>query len=266
MNPGDMELDDLREQLAAAREAVGAGWFAGGVSLAEGIERKTAALERSIHDQARLLEARDAALTLAYPKALQAAAGLVFRYDLSAAVVDMEDEDEVAAAMEALADVILELTEEQIEAVDAAQQPERKREVVFWSCEQVDEELHHTDADDAVESYLDDVDAIDWEDADATVTVYGYARMPVSAHVRSGMEGILESIDEELGDPNNTRRIHEMVTPGMENAFQALVDAIEKDYQPWACEVVEKREVNVLAWVREHAAHWLPVAEGEVTP
>ena len=48
----------LLDELAAAREAVGAGWLAGGVSLAEGIERKTAALERSIHDQARLLEAR----------------------------------------------------------------------------------------------------------------------------------------------------------------------------------------------------------------
>lgn len=48
-------------EVRAAREALGAGWLAGGVSLAEGIERKTRALERSIEAQARMLEARDRA-------------------------------------------------------------------------------------------------------------------------------------------------------------------------------------------------------------
>lgn len=42
--------------LAEARAALGEGWVHDGVSLAEGIRRKTRALETSIEDQARLLE------------------------------------------------------------------------------------------------------------------------------------------------------------------------------------------------------------------
>jgi hypothetical protein len=137
----------------------------------------------------------------------------------------------------------------------------QEREVIFWSCENVDE-LRHTDADDAVEDYLESMD-INWEDEEATVSVYGYARMRVSAHVRTGLEDILEAIDEEYGDPNTTRSIRDMITPGMEAAFEALVEAIEKDYQSWQCEVVEERHVLVLAWVREHKPHWLPTKEGE---
>jgi hypothetical protein len=71
---------------------------------------------RALLDEVEGLRAR---LDEAYPRALQAAAGVVFRYDLSSAVLDMEDEDDVAAAMDALADDILELSAEQIEAFDA---------------------------------------------------------------------------------------------------------------------------------------------------
>lgn len=71
---------------------------------------------RALLDEVEGLRAR---LDEAYPRALQAAAGVVFRYDLSSAVLDMEDEDDVAAAMDALADDILELSAEQIEAYDA---------------------------------------------------------------------------------------------------------------------------------------------------
>jgi hypothetical protein len=135
-----------------------------------------------------------------------------------------------------------------------------ERETIYWSCENVDEQLRHTTLDEAVEDYLVD---IDWSDEEATVRVFGYARVQVSAHVRTGLEDILEAIDEEYGDPKNTRHIRDMITPRMGAAFEALVEAIEKDYEPWACEVVEERHVLVLAWVREHMPHWLPTTDGE---
>lgn len=43
------ELAQARRLLHEAKEALGAGWLAGGVSLAEGIRRKTAELERLAH-------------------------------------------------------------------------------------------------------------------------------------------------------------------------------------------------------------------------
>lgn len=45
------ELAQARRELHEAKEALGAGWLAGGVSLAEGIRRKTAELERLAHGE-----------------------------------------------------------------------------------------------------------------------------------------------------------------------------------------------------------------------
>lgn len=48
----------MRADLAAAREALGDAWLAGGMTLAEGIRRKTAALE-ALGDSDRLAQARE---------------------------------------------------------------------------------------------------------------------------------------------------------------------------------------------------------------
>ena len=40
------QLDVLRAELAAVREAIGEPWFVGGVDTATAVRRKTAALER----------------------------------------------------------------------------------------------------------------------------------------------------------------------------------------------------------------------------
>lgn len=65
-------------------------------------------------------ERLDAALALAYPKALQAAADVLF--ERAAQVDDVgEYAEPIASELYTLADAILDLSEEQIEAVDAAQ-------------------------------------------------------------------------------------------------------------------------------------------------
>jgi len=46
LEEAERERDEARAEVERARTALGAAWLTGGVSLAEGIRRKTAALEK----------------------------------------------------------------------------------------------------------------------------------------------------------------------------------------------------------------------------
>lgn len=181
------------------------------------------------HYQQAAMEA-DERLGLAYPRALQAAADVVLNADVTMAYLE-PDESEILAWVDDIANDILELTEEQIEAFDAkverdhaeAVAPKPERPVVIWHWRDDEEEL----------PACDDVD----------------------------LEQALEDLDEEHSDGSATKP-----TPAMIEAADAFASAIEREYVSWACEVVEKRVVNVREWCAAHRPEWLaqlPAIESE---
>lgn len=132
-----------------------------------------------------------------------------------------------------------------------------KRKAVYWGAPD-EERLIHDDMDEAIEAIFDE-----WPDPlTGMVTVCGYARMEVSAHyldAESILEDILERLDEEYGNPDGDRS---EATPPMLDAAKALVAAIKAEYVPWACEEVERHEIDMAAWIREHRPDWLEGPQG----
>jgi len=134
---------------------------------------------------------------------------------------------------------------------------------IFWAIED-EEELAHTDLDDAVSEYLDGfmspkMTQDDWDAIPETVEVLGYKRMdPLSAgsvdHY-GPLDHLLESLDEEYGDPNGdpTKR-----TPAMEAAAKEFLEKVLAEYEVWACELSgEKKTINCLDWIKENMPEWL---------
>lgn len=126
-------------------------------------------------------------------------------------------------------------------------------DVVCWGGEG-EARLAHETMDEAIEAILDDRYP---DQLIGKVTVCGFARMPVRLDFDMILEDILERLDEELSDPDSEPS---KSTPKMRAAAEALVDAIKADYELWACEEVERREIDVQAWVREHRPDWLAEA------
>lgn len=126
-----------------------------------------------------------------------------------------------------------------------------KREVICWGAPD-EERLTHDDMDEAIEAILDAWDG----PLTGTVTVCGFARMPFRLDFDRILDDILERLDEELSNPDGEPT---EPTPKMRAAAEALVDAIKADYVVWACEEVERHEIDVQAWVREHRPDWIDV-------
>lgn len=206
------------------------------------------------------------ALGLAYPRALQAAAD----------VVDRETRVVTDVVLNDIANDILDLTEEQIEAFDAkverdhaeAVAPKPERPVVIWHWRDDEEELPA--CDDVDEAVYNAIHAAGWGMCgklerpgmlEETVTVYGFARMAPTVLAWRYLEQALEDLDEEHSDGSATKP-----TPAMIEAADAFASAIEREYVSWACEVVEKRVVNVREWCAAHRPEWLaqlPAIESE---
>ncbi len=120
-----------------------------------------------------------------------------------------------------------------------------ERVATLWSCSQDDEVLTHTDPDDAITDYLENVYTGEVKDMPATVTVYGFAPMVIpdiftSALVCWVLEDILERLDEDYGNQIDL----DPTTPGneMKDAARLYVATILKHYDIWSCEQVCKEE------------------------
>ena len=224
------------------------------------------------------VERLDERLGLAYPRALQAAADVVLdcaaRWRATEESVEMH---EIGDSMEVVADRILELTEEQIDALDAqverehaaAVAPKPERPVVIWHHREDDEELPGgCDVDEAI-YYA--IHAAGWgmcgelkrpDMLGETVTVYGFARMQPTLAAWRYLESAIEDLDEEHGSPDGPFK----ATPAMVAASETFARTMEREYVSWACDVVETRVVNVREWCAVHRPEWLaqlPAAEPE---
>jgi hypothetical protein len=130
-------------------------------------------------------------------------------------------------------------------SVETGADPDAKREIVYWDCDDGAESLTWTDPDEAVERYLDDIHP----ELPEALTVHGYARMAVSADGADPLDRVLEHIDEEHGDPDGDPTTP---TPAMRAAEATFLAAVIAEYESWACETVTHQEIDVRAWLQEH--------------
>ncbi len=148
----------------------------------------------------------------------------------------------------------------------AAKAPPAPAPVVFWSCNDGDEELRCTDTDEAVGDYLDGIGDFNAMASDREQEFRELGEITVCAWVRSKLvpdefmaqdllDFFFERNAEELVDPDNGPTI----TPGMTAAAQNLVDVIVREFEPWACtrDQAQDVKINALDWVRENAPEWL---------
>jgi hypothetical protein len=126
------------------------------------------------------------------------------------------------------------------------------REIVCWD-EPDREDLRYTDEYEAIEGILEDWDG----PLEGTLIICGYARMLVGTAYMHPLEDILDTLDEEFGNPYGDLS---EPTPKMKQAEAAFLKVIEEEYVPWACEEVCRKEIDVLKWVKENRPGWLEEA------
>jgi hypothetical protein len=115
----------------------------------------------------------------------------------------------------------------------------------FWA-DGSDEILTYEDIDDAIGDVLYDIPD---DEMPKTIEVYAFFPMAVKVNPEDILSPILESLDEDLGDPNGD---YSQPTAKMLRAAEHLARVIEAEYDPWACEEVGVVEVDVDAWILEH--------------
>jgi hypothetical protein len=119
------------------------------------------------------------------------------------------------------------------------------KEAKYWSCNQDEELLTATTIDEAVQEFIDGC-----EEIPIKVKVFGSAPMEVKwdYYGERALRDMLESIDEDYGDPDNSTDI----TDEMEKAAKEFAEKISKLYHVWGCEQVDVVEVDMLEWCKEN--------------
>jgi len=130
---------------------------------------------------------------------------------------------------------------------------EKTDEIAYWSCDEESEDLIHTSINAAVEMWLN-LNTTKF----TKLTVYGYRRMYPCADVYSGapLECLLDSIDEEYGDPDG-HPVNLSITEKMKEAEKTFIDTIISEYEPWACERCCQTDIDVPVWIEEYRPDWL---------
>lgn len=123
------------------------------------------------------------------------------------------------------------------------------REPVLWGSPD-SERLEYTDEDEAIEGILDDIDG----QLPERITICGFACMEVIISRLHPLEDCLEALDEEYGNPEDGP---DGPTKAMEEAERMFLEILKKEYVPWVCEEVCRKEINVAAWVKENRPDWL---------
>src|SRR4030042_5113941 len=97
------------------------------------------------------------------------------------------------------------------------------REPDFWDAKS-SEQLVYTTLDDSVEDYLDQAD-IELADSEINITVSGCCNMQIPRETLTPLEDLLEVIDEEYGNPEETYE----PTEALREAEKAFVDVFLRE-------------------------------------
>ena len=122
--------------------------------------------------------------------------------------------------------------------------------------EHQDEQLQ-ADAEDVVESYLDETDPSDWPDK---ITVARYKRMEISTKQLTPVDDIVESLENDFS-PEGV--IEFVASEELNAAEDRLLALIQKEFVPWSCEEVkgQREDFCVVSWVWENNNHWMTADE-----
>jgi len=138
---------------------------------------------------------------------------------------------------------------------------EYEPKISYWSCRDDLERLSDEDMDEAIEAYLDDLWERDQEWASyasylpETLSVYGWKRIKIKPEMLwEPLEDVLERLDEEFGDPDGEGF---QITDKMKEAQQAFLATVAAEYKCWACEVAITKEIDPVAWIKEHRPDWM---------
>ena len=113
-----------------------------------------------------------------------------------------------------------------------------------------DERLEYIDEDEAIEEILDDIDG----PLPEAITICGFARIEINTLRLHPLEDCLDTLDEDYGDPDG-EPAHP--TEAMKEAERVFLETIKKEYTPWMCEEVCRKEISVADWVKENRPDWL---------
>ena len=115
------------------------------------------------------------------------------------------------------------------------------------------EVLSWTSRDEAVEML---VDGFHGQETPRTLTVVGYAKKAMTDKPKLLAAQIAEYLDdimlEEYGNPEEATDLPKEI----DDAIEALAKAIVEHWPIWQCDEVNREEVDVPAWVREHRPEW----------
>jgi hypothetical protein len=124
--------------------------------------------------------------------------------------------------------------------------------VTFFSVEE-SEILRHETKDDAIGDFVDAL----WNPKETVkenlkripkeITLFYYHPRSVDPSNISVLDHVLEYLDEEYGDPDGG---YTDPTPAMKDAERRFSEAIAKEYEPWACEVVFEEKIDLHEWTR----------------
>ena len=130
----------------------------------------------------------------------------------------------------------------------------KDRKVVFWEVGETETLVHKTIYD-AIEAWIEqkvdpEKDPTKPELFPRKIEVVGFAKT-IHPNLRDKViDWVLDEYDEELGDPdfdNPSKRTEPMVA-----AANRFMDVMEQEYEPWQCEEIERRTINLIEYFCEY--------------
>lgn len=115
----------------------------------------------------------------------------------------------------------------------------------FYTCDECAERLNYTDPEEAV---YDEISGNESLFQDDEITLYEHTPMTIPDSRFEVLERLLESLDEDFGDPDGE---YSKPTPGMIQAEKAFIEAMKQEYQVWSCEQTGKQTKTVYDWCME---------------
>jgi hypothetical protein len=138
------------------------------------------------------------------------------------------------------------------------------RPIVYWAVGEYERLTHETETA-ALEDWLEQfaLPGGKWADnMPGTVEVIGYARMVPTLRDYDSLNHLLEHLDGEFGDPEGGWTDPTEAMLAAERVFHSIVLA---EYEPWMCEPVYHKTINVRDWIDAQERSKVAVLEAKLS-
>lgn len=131
---------------------------------------------------------------------------------------------------------------------------EKKRytedDIIYWSADDGEEVLHCRSEEEAIDEFMDNIwpfIAIENLNFPEKISLFGYIREEINPvdYYGEWLNRFLEVLDEEYGDIYSDARELSPITDGMKKSEKDFIDTVLKEYVPYTCKRVVKKEVKV---------------------